>query len=353
MYRSESKGCAAADALAGAWRVSPPNLEATAEDLAEVAPLLIESGTAALGWWRVRQSGGQPLPLGLRRLRTAYLRYAAECIEHEREIVDVFNTLRSSGVDPVLLKGWAIAQAYPEAGLRPSGDIDLCVSPDQYAIAKAVLSSRHADVYSVDLDHDTMSRFNDLTFEALYRRSRLVNLGGTEIRIPGAEDHLRIVCLHLLKHGAWRPLWLCDVAAALESRPQNFDWNRCLGNNATRANWVRCSLALAGRLLGAETKDTPAHGRVRNLPDWLVRSVIKRWNAPSPPNLPLFVDQIGPHWWKLETLRAIRHRWPNPIQATVDAGGSFNNWPRLPFQFRDCLVRTARLCRHLPGLLHD
>ncbi|MBZ5616596.1 MAG: nucleotidyltransferase family protein [Acidobacteriia bacterium] len=353
MHRPESKGRAVAAVLAGAWRASPPNLEATTADLAATAPLLVESGAAALGWWRIRQSGGQRVPSGLGQLRATYLRYAVHAAEQESEIVGVFNALRSSGVKPILLKGWAIARSYPESGLRPSGDIDLYVSPEQYARAKAVLSTRPSSVYSVDLDHDTMTRFSELTFEALYLRSQLVNLDGAEIRVPGAEDHLRILCLHMLKHGAWRPLWLCDVAAALESRPQNFDWNRCLGKHGTHADWVVCTLALADQLLGAETKGTPAQGRGKTLPDWLVSSVLKQWSAPNPPNLPLFVDQVGKHWWKMETLRAIRQRWPNPIQATVDAGGSFNERSRLPFQVLDCVLRTARLCRQLPGLLRN
>jgi len=29
-------------------------------------------------------------------------------------------------------------------------------------------------------------------------------------------------------------------------------------------------------------------------------------------------------------LRLLKERWRNPIQATVTADGSFNNWPRLP-----------------------
>jgi hypothetical protein len=349
MHRSESKGCAVAAALAGAWRGSPPNLKTTIGDLAAIAPLLIETGTAALVWWRIRQFGGHPLPFGIRRLRAAYLRYAAQYVEYEREIIDVFNALRVSGVDPILLKGWAIAQAYPESGLRPCGDIDLCVSLDHYARAKAVLSARQSCGYSIDLDHYTITRFSDLRFEALYLRSETVNLDGTAIRVPSAEDHLRLTCLHLLQHGASRPLWLCDVAAALEGRPQDFDWNRCLGSNPTHADWVRCSLALAGRLLGAETQDTPAHSRVNTLPDWLVRSVLKQWSAPTPATLLPLIDQLGAHWWERETLRAFRQRWPNPIQATVNAGGSFNNSPRLPFQVLDCVLRTARLCRQLPG----
>ncbi len=50
-------------------------------------------------------------------------------------------------------------------------------------------------------------------------RSQLVNLDGVDVRVPGLEDHLGILCLHLLHHGAFRPLWLCDIAAALETRP--------------------------------------------------------------------------------------------------------------------------------------
>ncbi len=354
MRPPESKGSAVATVLAGAWRDKPPRLEATTAGLAAIVPRLVESGTAALGWWRIHQAGGEQAFSGLAQLRATYLRYAVHAAEHESEIVDVFNALRSSGVEPILLKGWAIGRSYPEIGLRPSGDIDLCISPDQYAKAKAVLRTRPPSVYSVDLDHDITTRFSALTFEELYLRSQLVNLDGAEIRVPGAEDHLRILCLHMLKDGAWRPLWLCDVAAALESRPQRFDWNRCLGNNETQADWVLCSLALAGRLLGAETRATPAHGRLKTLPDWLVRSVLKRWNAPAPPNLPLFVEQVGQHWWKIDTLRAIRQRWPNPIQATVDAGGSFTTRSRFPFQVRDCISRTVRLCRRhrqkTPGL---
>jgi hypothetical protein len=116
-------------------------------------------------------------------LRAAYLHYAAQSVEHEREIADIFNILRSSSVEPILLKGWAIARAYPETGLRSSGDIDLCVPSDQYARAKEVLSARRSCVYSVDLDHDILTRFGELTFEVLYGRSQLVNLDGTEVRV--------------------------------------------------------------------------------------------------------------------------------------------------------------------------
>src|SRR5579863_889158 len=229
MPRIDSNGFAIAAMLAGSWRRAPPRLELPVEDLTAIAPLLLRSGAGALAWWRIRHSADELLPAALRQFRLTYLGYAARAAEYEAEIIDAFIALRSSGIEPILIKGWAIARAYPESGLRPCGDIDLCVSPDQRVKARTIMNARHLSSYSVDLD--TLTRFGECCFETIYSRSQLVNLGGSEIRVPCPEDHLRILCLHLLKHGAWRPLWLCDVAAALECRPQTFDWDRCLGKS--------------------------------------------------------------------------------------------------------------------------
>jgi hypothetical protein len=171
-----------------------------------------------------------------------------------------------------------------------------------------------------------------------------MNLNGTEIRVMGAEDHLRILGLHLLKHGAWRPLWLCDVAAALESRHPNFDWNRCFGKNKRRADWIACAIGLANRLLGAELRDMPVEDRANSLPRWLIASVLKQWSTPYPSNLPSFASQLKGSWWRADILTAVRQRWPNPIHATVDGNGGFDNTIRLPFQLRDCMARAVKLC---------
>ena len=40
--------------------------------------------------------------------------------------------------------------------------------------------------------------------------------------------------------------------------------------------------------------------------------------------------------------KALRLRWPNPIQATARVGGPFNEWPRLPFQVAECFQRTGK-----------
>jgi hypothetical protein len=331
--------------LAGAWRRCPPRLDLHTSNLTGVAPLLIESGAAALGWWRIRHCDRQVRPERVvRRLRETYYCYAIHAAQHERDVVQLVAVLRAVGVEPILIKGWAVGRFYPETGLRPTGDIDLYVSPDQYASAQTVLSRPEYCRYRVDLDHDQMTRFHEPSFEELHSRSELVELDGTMIRVLGAEDNLRILCLHLLKHGAWRPLWLCDVAVALESRPSHFNWDCCLGRDQRRANWILCAIVLAQRLLGAHLGDTPFSENI--LPRWLIPSVMEQWNAPSPPNLLTALEQIRKDLLEpRKILDDLRKRWPNPIQATMDANGPFNEMSRLPFQIGSCCVRAVKLLR--------
>src|SRR6266550_2307554 len=120
-------GRAVAAALAGAWRSSSPQSEMPAQEVAMVAPLLLASGAGALCWWRLRHSSEQQLIIPLGQLRETYLHYAIHAAIHERQVARVFRVLRSAGVEPILLKGWAIGRLYPEPGLRPTGDIDLSV----------------------------------------------------------------------------------------------------------------------------------------------------------------------------------------------------------------------------------
>jgi hypothetical protein len=65
---------------------------------------------------------------------------AADLLEHYRDqnikaalleqgAERVFKALRGAGIEPVLVKGWAVARLYPEVGLRPYSDVDICVPP--------------------------------------------------------------------------------------------------------------------------------------------------------------------------------------------------------------------------------
>jgi hypothetical protein len=335
-------GLAVASTLSGAWRKDPPRLSVPVEVLAATIPLLLKSGAGALGWWKIWRANEPALSAILPTLDKTYWSYLIHAAKDERRIIEVFRALRSAAIEPILIKGWAIARLYPQPGLRPSGDIDLYISPEHLVKARSVLRAPEYQRYAVDLDHDEITRFSECSFDELYRCSELVKLGDTEIRVLSAEDHLRLLCLHLLKHGAWRPLWLCDVAAALESRSASFDWSRCLGKNSRWADWVLCATSLANRLLGAELGDTPLRSCGNTVPRWLIPAVLKQWEAPYPPHLPLFVKEVGENWWNPEIVRAICRRWPNPIQATIDANGPFDDMPRLPYQIGNCAVRAVK-----------
>ena len=86
------------------------------------------------------------------------------------------------------------------------------------------------------------------------------------------EDHLRLLCLHLLRHGASRPLWLCGCwgSARVDGTRADFDWEYFLSGNRRRTDYVACTLLLAHRLLGARLDGTPVKGRAEQLPSWLV-----------------------------------------------------------------------------------
>ena len=121
-----------ASVLAGAWRRSPAPLDISPGALQRITPSLLRSKTGALAWWRVRHS-----PLGTSasgaRLRDAYHHHGFQAALHARSLNRVVTRLRAGGVEPLLMKGPAIARHYAERGLRPFGDLDLAVRPDQFS----------------------------------------------------------------------------------------------------------------------------------------------------------------------------------------------------------------------------
>ena len=268
----------------------------------------------------------------------------------ERRIVKAITLLRSAGVEPLLVKGWAVARLYPEHGLRPYGDIDLCVRPEQYAVALAALGAPEAETAMVDL-HNGLPWLHRPSLDDVYERSQLVPLSDVDVRILGPEDHLRYICIHMLQHGAHRALWLCDIAVVLESLTEDFDWEYLLRGERRPAGWVASTVCLAHELLGARLDGIPVAERTRHLPRWLLPSVLNQWSKEEH-----YMD-IGSIAYSFrhpaKLLRELRLRWPNPIQATVRVGGPFNELPRLPFQLWECVLRTARFLTRVPTLVRQ
>jgi hypothetical protein len=348
----KSPGNLISKALAGVWRESLSADEMTPQELAVIAPALLKAEGGPLGWWRIRNSSLRSLPIAL-ELQQSYRYYALQAAIHECGISEAIRVFRSAGIEPVLIKGWAIARLYPDQALRLYSDVDLCVHPEQYSAADEVLRSPEARGLAVDL-HNGVERFHDLNFDDILKRTQLVPLGDTQVRILSPEDHLRVLSLHLLHHGAWRPLWLCDIAIAVETRPSDFDWDRCLGSDARTADWVACAIGLAHQLLGARVDDTPVALRAFQLPGWLMKQVLKQWEAPisaARGTLKHRAPMISYLRNPANALRDLHTRWPGAIEATMSVGGPFNKLPRWPFQLANCLQRTAGFAKQLPRSL--
>ena len=341
---------AIAQTLATSWRSHPSTPCLDAPRLADAAQSLLQSGAGALTWWRIKDSDLALTDCGL-EFRQSYRLHAMQSALHEREIAKVFTLLRSSGVEPLIVKGWAIARLYPDSALRPYDDIDLIVPDGQCRKTVALLDAREDKYDTVDVHSST--QLDRESFDKLFERSQLIMLGGVPVRLLSPEDHLRILCIHLLKHGAFRPLWLCDVAVAVENRDRNFDWKVCLTDNRRRAGWVRCAIALAHRLLGADIETTPLDVRNQRLPAWLIPCVLKQWEKPrgidhAPSQLFMQSLRHSP-----SIPRAVMKRWRDPIRATICVEGSFNKTPRILYQMEDYLAQVAKFLVRIPGLVKE
>lgn len=334
--------------LAGSWRSSDfPPLTISEAELDELTPLLCASGGAALAWRRISQTELQA-STSAEVLHHAARLQSLQTAMHEEKVEKTFRLLKAAAAEGLLAKGWAAANLYSDRDLRPSGDIDVLVRPGDFKRVRELLSRPEANDCWVDL-HKGFDEFPDRSVEELFGRSRLLQIGETKIRTLGSEDLLALLSIHFLKHGAWRPLWLCDVAAAIESLPPGFDWEVCLGRNQIRSRWIQCVIALAKHLLGAEARNLPFSANPTSLPGWLIDNVLRQWATPfaanqAPMNHPLpMVDLIRrPSEW----MKGLGGRWPNAILATVSVEGRFNEFPRFPYQLANCVTRAGRFVIH-------
>jgi hypothetical protein len=318
-----------ASVLAGAWRETPPALDLSEAALNRVAEKLLVSRAGGLGWWRIRHTALRS-STAAQGLYDAYRLFTLKAALHERHIERVFNLLRSANIEPILIKGWAIARLYPEAALRPYGDIDLCVSRADFANAQRLLKSIEVPgALDVDLVPDERGRLGNRRWEEFYPRTRLARLGDIEVRVLGPEDHLRVLCVHMLKGSHMSPILLCDIALMIENLPADFDWDICLGERP-ESDWIACAVGLAHRLLGVAVAHTPVSNRTLELPGWLVSEVLRQWTTYRPvEHMPPLTTYLR-HPKGLTT--ALRRRWPSPIESSVLFEKPFGRTPPLIYQ---------------------
>jgi hypothetical protein len=303
---------------------------------------LLETGAGSLGWWRVRGSKLADVPTST-RLHDAYRLHTLQADLYQRPTAEILRRCRACGVAPLLAKGWAVARLYPEAGLRPYGDVDLFVRPEQHEAAMLALADFRSPHLTVDL-HCGFPDLGDRPLEDVFAHSEALQWDAVAVRTPRPEDRLRHLSVHLLRHGAWRPLWLCDIAASLESIDAHFDWDYCLSGSRQRTQAVVCAAGLAHHLLDARIDHTPLADGARRLPPWLVSSVLRQWGTPYERFTDAPMADALRH--ASDIVPALRRRWPNAVESTMSMNAPFNRAPRLPVQLADCAIRLGRWLSH-------
>jgi len=256
----------------------------------------------------------------------------------EASIVNALKQLRAAQIEPILIKGLAISQMYPENHPRIFQDVDLCVNPFEYQKAKDILEKNAANFMHVDL-HQGLRHLDNVSWEDLYENSRLYKLEETSIRILRPEDHLRVVCTHWLNDGGARKDRLWDIFYAVENRPKDFEWDRFLEiSGSKRRKWFVCTLGLAHKYLGLNLKETPIAKEALSIPKWIIKTVEKEWGS----EIRLKALQ-GCLQNKKELFEQIKKRIPpNPIQATIEMEGDFDNKPRIFYQIGDIFFRMPK-----------
>ena len=311
-------------------------------DLGRWVKRLVEGGVAGLAWWRIRRTDLAER-VELEPLRTAFQHHALTVARQERDLPHLLEHFNAEGIEPILFKGWSLGRLYPHRALRPFGDFDLLVREDDAERARTVLRSLGPDLQSrADVDTaTTLSRYlPDRTEAELFARVRTEAMGQARFSTLAPEDHLRLVTLHQLHHGGWRPLWLCDVAVLLETLPPEFSWSVCLAGDAHLSEGVLVSIALARELLGATV---PAGAPEVTVPAWLRKAVFHGW-VHGYESMPPSLYELRKLGWS-GALNAIRARWPDPVSATVHLRAPFRAVPRFAVQLAECSRRAVDFVR--------
>lgn len=222
-------------------------------------------------------------------LRAAFYGNSVRNLHLARELVRLTELLEKGGVEPLALKGPALAMAaYGAVTMRQFNDLDLLVRKSEVGRAAEILRgagyAARAGYSLADLDRSgayeiTMARAGALTEidlhwrlipayfplaldgEDLWRRAVGIEIEGASVRTLAPADHLLYLCAHGAKHG-WQALGgICDLAELIRSSArtsaaglsQSTDWDE-LSARAERAGAHRA--LYLGVLLAHELLDS-------------------------------------------------------------------------------------------------
>lgn len=314
---SSSTSLGLADAIAGVWREDPPRFAIGWDELERVIPTLIWGRMGALVWKKAARTKTASGERARRVLHKAFLRQSITARLDQQRIVEVLELLAARKVPAILFKGWDCGRFYPPT-LRPMGDIDLVVRERDLANARMAIAGSPA-IEWIDLGPHRFAYRNSRDLEGLFERSQETVIGTTKVRVLSNEDRLRVLCTHMFSHQLAMPLWLCDIAAVIESLPIGFDWERCVPRHSLAARRMSGATALARDLLGARVDLVPEYLAGMRLPEWALAETVAKWTRAMRFRVPASLLPAAP---VRRVPVALSARWPTTmrVQMLVETG---------------------------------
>ena len=264
---------------------------------------------------------------------------------HEAKVSHVFRMYRECGIEPLLIKGLASCLNYPPDVPRSLWDIDIAVSAADFSRATDLARSDEFQGYLIDV-HRELRQLDSLSWNQLIENSRFIDVDGAAIRVLAPEDHLRVISVHWLTDGGAYKDKLWDIYYAIQNRPQDFDWSRCLDVvDPTRRNWILAAISIAHQYLDLKIDALPIKSEVTELSKWIKNCIEKEWRSgirvtaiPSPTDdLSGFFNQIR------------KRIPPNPVASTIECQGKFGRSLPVRYQLRVLLRfggRAVRSAKH-------
>lgn len=214
-----------------------------------------QHGVAALVYQGMVASG-VTAPSGLPALRAQAQAGTQRSLFLTAELLRLLHCFEAAGIAALPLKGAVLAAtAYQNIGLRQFADLDILVGQGDLARARqllygqgyqleeqidaarepAYLHTQHhftftrADGVIVELHYRLRERFFafPLDMDGLWARAGDVLISGQRVRRPVTEDALLMLCVHGAGHYWDRLIWICDIAALLQSA-QPIEWDDVL-----------------------------------------------------------------------------------------------------------------------------
>ena len=188
--------------------------------------------------------------------------------------------LLAAGVDPIVLKGPALGQlVYPEAALRPFGDLDLLLRARDVPAAHRALLAQGFEagqdpaglaprlmpqltpyelqywhrgrqlLVEIHIDDPFSTGLVARDLDGYWRRAVPITVGGVAARALALDDQVLQLCAHAHYHGYTRLNWLADLAFIVRDHGPALDWDRIAAR--TRAEALEVPVYYSLHLLGA------------------------------------------------------------------------------------------------------